>query len=44
MWYIPSAMALGVTVLFALVFKDDFKADHGAASKSGKREPVPANA
>jgi hypothetical protein len=35
MWYVPSAMALGITILFALVFKDDFKADdaHSPASK-----------
>lgn len=39
MWYVPSAMALAVTVLFAVVFKDDFKADdaHGASVEKKSR-------
>jgi hypothetical protein len=34
MWYVPSAMALAVTVLFALIFKDDFKADDSQSAKA----------
>lgn len=44
MWYVPSAMALGVTILFALVFKDDFKADSGHASKVGQPEAAHSRA
>ena len=35
MWYVPSAMALVVTILFALLFKDDVKAD---ASRPAPKE------
>jgi hypothetical protein len=29
LWYVPAVMAAVVTVLFALLFKDDFKAKGG---------------
>jgi nucleoside transporter len=32
LWYVPAAMAAAVTVLFALLFKDDFKAKGGEGS------------
>jgi nucleoside transporter len=41
MWYVPSAMALAVTILFAIVFKDDFKADD-SKSTVAKEQRVPA--
>jgi nucleoside transporter len=45
LWYVPSAMALGITILFALVFKDDFKADEGKSSTAkDNRVPAASNA
>jgi nucleoside transporter len=41
MWYVPAAMALVVTILFALVFKDDVK-NESSKTAEPKKQMAPA--